>query len=85
MSSIPTPRRPPAVCEVARAFGDLVGRPWNEPGGGPNACSPDTPESRDFPANPTGGAKYALCNAHLRDLFEAMGPRTLASPVTASP
>ncbi|MGB6501181.1 MAG: hypothetical protein WBG19_07270 [Thermoplasmata archaeon] len=67
----PTPSGRP-VCEVQRAYRDLIGRAPAETHGGANPCSPEAPELRSFPVAPTGGAEYTLCNGHLRDLFDEL-------------
>jgi hypothetical protein len=73
-------RPPRPVCEVDRAYRDLVGHPPAETIGGSNACSPEPPEPRDFPAAPAGEKSYVLCNGHLRDLFaEQARARPLSS------
>ncbi|MFY9716985.1 MAG: hypothetical protein WAK40_03505 [Thermoplasmata archaeon] len=66
---IPTRAARP-VCEVDRAYRELIGRPPAETTGGSNACSPEAPEPRSFPAAPAGEKEYILCNGHLRDLFD---------------
>ena len=56
-------------CEFERAYRDLV--PLSATRLPDAACSPETPELRDYPLPPDGGPKYALCNGHLTDLFDA--------------
>ncbi|MCI4339908.1 MAG: hypothetical protein L3J73_01380 [Thermoplasmata archaeon] len=70
------------ACEAERAYRDLIGRPSSDTRGGANACSPEVPEARDFPAPPPGGSKYILCNGHLRDLFDEQA-RAAPSAVAA--
>jgi hypothetical protein len=62
-----------AVCDVDRAYRELVGHPRAGTVEGANVCSPEPPEPRDYPASPAAGAKYTLCNGHLRDLFDELG------------
>lgn len=62
-------RVPRPVCEYDRAYRELIGKavaplPLT-------ACSPETPEVREYPPPPSGGRQYALCNGHLSDLFDA--------------
>ena len=85
MNWSPPIRAPPRQCEIDRAFRELIGRPWLPAPGAGSDCSPDPPESRDYPLSPHNGAKFALCNGHLRDLFEALGhlPRAPATPPAA--
>lgn len=66
---LPNRGRPTGPCEVERALEDI------EAGGaiprvGP--CSGDPPEERSFPPSPAGETPYYLCNAHLRDVFDAL-------------
>ncbi|HTP54965.1 MAG TPA: hypothetical protein VML94_08440 [Thermoplasmata archaeon] len=58
------------VCEVDRAYRELIGRSPAETSGGSNPCSPEAPEPRSFPAARAGEKQYVLCNGHLRDLFD---------------
>jgi hypothetical protein len=81
----PPPRR---ACEIDRAFRELLGRPWIGRGDPTSGCSPEPPEVRSFPAPLPAGDGYALCNGHLRDLFEALeGARrgSPSAPGTVSP
>lgn len=56
-------------CEFERAYRDLVPlSPTPQP---ESACSPEVPELREYPLPPNGGRRYALCNGHLTDLFDA--------------
>jgi hypothetical protein len=71
-------------CEVARAFQELFGRPWPGTESGAAGCSPDVPERRDFPAPTRSGENYALCNGHLRDVFEAIALNAPAAPAPAA-
>ena len=63
-------RPPRPVCEVDRAYRDLIGRPRSDTLGGGNPCSPEVPEAREYPAPRPAGKNYILCNGHLRDLFD---------------
>jgi hypothetical protein len=72
------------ACEVDRAYRDLIGRSPVETKGGSNACSPEAAEPRSFPAPPTGGKSYALCNGHLRDLFDELARLPAKPPSVAS-
>ena len=67
-------------CEVDRAFRELLGHPRTIPSGTESLCSPEAPELRDYPAPPVPGKGYALCNGHLRDLFDELAhePRPVA-------
>ncbi len=58
------------VCEVDRANRELIGRAPADTVGGSNACSPEAPEPREFPAPRVGTKNFVLCNGHLRDLFD---------------
>ena len=81
MTFAPPLRRVRQPCDVVRAFHELLGRPWPGPRGDAAGCSPDSPELRDFPAPKRSGENYALCNGHLRDLFDAIA----APPNTPAP
>ncbi len=73
------PRPPRPVCEVDRAFLELVGRPRSETSAASSVCSPEPPELRPFPVPRVGAREYILCNGHITDLFDelarAKGPR----------
>jgi len=75
-------RAPRPVCEIDRAYRELIGRPRSESTGTSNPCSPEPPEVRDYPASLLQGRNYFLCNGHLRDLFDELG-RTPAPTVRA--
>ena len=76
-------RPPRPSCEFERAYRDLV--PLSAPPRPEAACSPETPELREYPLPPEGGRRYSLCNGHLSDLFDARDRSTRPSkvPVTA--
>jgi len=63
----PRPARP--VCEAPRAYRELLHRPAADAAGPTTECSPEPPEVRDYPAPKGDGARFVLCNGHLRDLF----------------
>jgi hypothetical protein len=66
---LPNGGRSTGPCEIERALIDIeAGAP--KPRTGP--CSADPPEERLFPPAPAGETPYFLCNAHLRDVFEAL-------------
>ena len=77
MSATRTPR---PVCEVERAYRELVGRASAETPAGAHPCSPEPAEVREYPLSPSGGPRYVLCNGHLRDLFDEIArlPRPAA-------
>jgi len=66
------PRPPRPVCEVDRAFRELLGHPRSDTREAASLCSPEPPVVRDYPATPVPGAAYVLCNGHLRDLFDEL-------------
>jgi hypothetical protein len=65
-------RAPRPVCDADRAYRDLLGHPRTEIAGSISVCSPEIPEVRDYPAPVRGGARFVLCNGHLRDLFDEL-------------
>ena len=69
------PTRP--VCEVDRAFRELLGRPQSSTPEAASVCSPEPPELRVYPAARTPASNYVLCNGHLRDLFDELAQRPL--------
>lgn len=75
------PNRP--VCEVDRAFLELLGRPRSDTPEASSLCSTETPEPREYPASPIPGRPYVLCNGHLRDLFDELARAQRPAP-TAS-
>jgi hypothetical protein len=66
---LPNGGRPTGPCEIQRALTDIEAG-TTTPRVGP--CSADPPEERSFPPAPAGETPYYLCNAHLRDVFEAL-------------
>lgn len=74
-------RPPRPVCEVDRAYLDLIPRPRSETVGAASLCSPEVPELREYPAAPAGARNYVLCNGHLTDLLDEQA-RTRQSTVT---
>ncbi|MCI4369885.1 MAG: hypothetical protein L3J81_00985 [Thermoplasmata archaeon] len=86
LDAIPHPHRPRPVCEVERAYRELVGHGRAGTRDGTSACSPEIPEERSFPAPPDHGTPYTLCNGHLRDLFDEQAlARTPAPPPPGAP
>jgi hypothetical protein len=74
------PRRP--VCEVDRAYRELLGRVRAGTKDAESRCSPEPPVARDYPASRPPGGEYVLCNGHLRDLFDelALPPQPTTAP-----
>jgi hypothetical protein len=64
------PTRP--LCEVDRAFHELLGRHLSATTETRPLCSPETPAAREYPPARSPGASYVLCNGHLRDLFDEL-------------
>ena len=73
MSEIRSGRPAKPVCEVDRAYRELLGRDRADTAGASSTCSPETPEARDYPSPRAGEPNYFLCNGHLRDLFDELG------------
>ena len=82
------PDRPPRLlvrrtCDFDRALADLGTPSEDIPKFARQACSPEEPEIHDYPGPPPGGSPYALCNGHIRDLFQLLADRrTVVPPAT---
>lgn len=75
------PNRP--MCEVDRAFLELLARPRSDTAEASSRCSAEPPEPREYPASPFPGRVYVLCNGHLRDLFEELARVQGLAPTTS--